>query len=108
MITHSELTPAQEKWLALIEYYFEDVYSSGKITHKQLKAAHDRFTVLRKEDKKYKVGWPIWLITNNAISRGVYELPVPSGTVKVEEDPDINHPFYPEYIAELKRFNVIE
>lgn len=73
-----------------------------------MKTAHDKFTELRKTDKKYKVGWPIWLITNNAITRGVYELPVPDGTVKIEVDPDIDHPFYPEYIEELKQFNIIE
>ena len=68
MITNSELTPAQSKWLALIEYYFADVYSSGIITHGQMKIAHDKFMELRATDKKYKTGWPIWLITQNVVN----------------------------------------
>lgn len=108
MIKHSELTAAQSKWLALIEYYFEDVYKSSIITHKQLVIAHEKFTELRAIDKKYKVGWPIWLLTNNAISRGVYQLPVPSNNVEEESvDEDSTHPYYEEYVAELKRFGVV-
>jgi hypothetical protein len=106
MITFEKMTPAQAKWLALIEYYFADTYKSGRITHAQLVTAHNHFLELRKEDKKYKTGWPIWLITNNAIERGVYQLPTQAESVP-QIDPDTTHEFYPDYIKELKEFGVV-
>jgi hypothetical protein len=106
MITLSELTPAQSKWLALIKHYFADIHSSGIITYQQLVEAHKKFTELRETDKKFKVGWPIWFITNNQISRGVYQLP--KELAEQEVDPDTEHPLYAEYIDELKRFNIVK
>ena len=85
MITHDNITPGQAKWLALIQYYFAEVYSRGIITHVELTESHKKFHELRALDKKYKVGWPIWLIVNNSIARGVYELPI-QGNVTIEDD----------------------
>jgi hypothetical protein len=108
MISFEELSPAQGRWLALVKHYFADVHSSGIITYKQLIAADEKFRELRATDPKFKVGWPIWLITNNQTSRGLYQLPVESETSEVTIDDDVKHPFYEEYVDELKRFNVIE
>lgn len=110
MITNSQLTAAQSKWLALVEYYFAEVYSSGIITYPQLTAAHNKFLELRKTDKKYKTGWPIWLITKNQIARGVYKLPVDDGEVE-EISPEIlgalEQEYWDEMNRELKQFNIV-
>lgn len=109
MITNSQLTAAQSKWLALIEYYFAEVYSSGIITYPQLTAAHNKFLELRETDKKYKTGWPIWLITKNQISRGVYKLPVDD--VEEEEPKEVldslKQEYYDELNRELAEFNIV-
>lgn len=106
MIKYDQLSRAQARWVDLLEILFPDFYKSDIITHSQLKMVHEQLLILREKDKKYKVSWPIWLITNNAVSRGVYKIPKPH-MVTVDNDPDMNHPFYPEYIQELKQFNVI-
>lgn len=107
MLTLQELTPAQSRWLALIEHYFADVYSSGIITYSQLVEADAKFRELRKTDPKFKVGWPIWFITNNQTSRGIYQLPIASAS-DIPVDDDISHPYYAEYLHDLKRFKIIE
>jgi len=93
----------------MIEHFYPEVYVSGKITHKQLYEAHGKFMGLRAVDKKYKVGWPIWLLSSNTVSRGVYQLPSPIN-VEDEEDmlplPHQDTPEYREYDAELKDFGV--
>ena len=75
MKNFDELSPAQERWVVLVEYCFPAIYQSGQITHKELIKVHAQFLDMREQDKKYKVGWPIWLISNNAITRGVYQIP---------------------------------
>lgn len=75
----------------MLEFHFPDIYETGEITHKQLTKIHVHFMDLRDVDKKYKVGWPIWLISNNAMQRGVYKIPRPGEPVlekKEETDYD--------------------
>lgn len=105
MITYDKLTPAQSKWLDLVEILFPTIYECDIITHAQLKMIHDQLTELRKTDKKYKVGWPIWLITNNAVTRGCYKLPKEESKL-VDVDPDVDNPFYENYRAELARYGI--
>ena len=80
MLTYDKLTVAQEKWLNLLQHYFEDVYNQGIITYAQLNEVHNKFLELRATDKRFKVGFPVWLQTNNGISPGVYKLPKPGET----------------------------
>ena len=50
---------------------------AGTITHKQMQETNAWFRSKRAEDKKkFKVSHPIWLIMNNTVSRGVYQLPL--------------------------------
>lgn len=105
MITYDELTPAQSRWMALVEYYFPDKVICGTITTSELKTIHEFFVAKRNEGKKYKVSWPIWLIMNNALERGLYQLP--PRVTNVQVDPDITHEYYDEYVQELKEFSVI-
>jgi hypothetical protein len=102
MITFSQLTLAQERWLALIKHYFPKVYSSGKITYAQLKEAHKYFVSLRATDKKFKVGFPIWLQTNNALEHGVYKLPIEGEDVVTEEISEEEK----ELLEEMRSFGI--
>ena len=115
MITFDTLSPAQARWLSMIEYYFPEIHASGKITHDQLKEARAKFDELRTVDKKYKIGWPIWLIMNNSISRGVYILPkafsVDEWRAICEDDPVVStkplkSEYSDEYEAELRAFGI--
>lgn len=109
MITHETITKGQAKWLALITEFYPDLVETGSITHRQLQETNAWFRKMRTVDKdKYKTGWPIWLIVNNAVSRGVYQLPIPGAvnTVKseavVHEDTEQRR----AYTAELASFGL--
>jgi len=105
MLNYNELSAGQRKWVDLVEILFSDVYKSGIITYNKLKEIDNTLVSLRERDKKYKVGWPIWLITNNAIERGIYK--IPKDEEIIETDPDASHPFFEEYQSELKMFGII-
>ena len=104
MLEFDKLSPAQERWVVLLEHFFPEVYKTGEVSHKQLVAADNKFREMRATDKKYKVSWPIWLISNNATTRGKYHIPKKQTE---EHDASIEtHPFYAEYVAELKEFGI--
>lgn len=101
MITNEELTKAQVRWFTLITEFYPDIVKAGTITHKQLQEANQFFRSQRTVDeKKFKVSWPIWLIMNNAVSRGVYTLPL-RGAVKevVKEIPSEQRQSYVDELA---------
>lgn len=103
MKRYHELSSGQRKWVDLVEILFPAIYDRGIITAKELKNVDAKFREMRETDKRYKVSWPIWLIMNNAIERGIYSIPrdIP------EKDEDVNHEFYSEYHQMLKTFGVI-
>lgn len=106
MITAQKLSRAQKKWFSLLEELFPNIAKRDIITVSELKLFHAKLTGLREIDKKkYKVSWPIWLISNNAVSRGVYALPK-DATQMVSKDVS-SHAYYDEYIAELRQFKVV-
>ena len=74
MLQYHNLTPAQRKWVELVQLHFPEIVN--EITFKQVTAIHQFFLEKRNDNKKYKVGMPLWLITNNAIRKGVYFFPV--------------------------------
>lgn len=108
MLSYDNLSKAQRRWVDLVEILFPELYKCGIINHSELKMVHETLLEMREQDKKYKVSWPIWLISNNAVTRGSYQIPK-SGSSEViqEKDPDENHPFYQEYLEELKQFKVV-
>lgn len=105
MITVKNMTVGQGKYIALVKHFFPDVYKRGEVTHKELKTIDAKLHQMRATDKKYKVAWPIWLITKNAVSRGLYSLPV--DTEDVEDDPDMKNPFYAKYKEELGIYGLL-
>lgn len=106
MIKFDDLSPAKLKWLTLVELLFPEIYANDTISVSELKTVHNHFLELRKTDAKYKVSWPIWLITNNALERGVYVLPKPNANLMVESSRE-KHEYFAEYESELRQFGVI-
>ena len=102
MIEFAQLTVAQQRWVTMVQHFLPEVYVRGSITHKELIMAHAKFMEMRETDKKYKVGWPIWLIMNNATSRGVYKIPSSDPTVEEKSD----SPFSEGYEKDLKEWGI--
>ena len=74
MLQYHHLSAAQRKWVDLVQFHFPEI--TNEITFKQVTAIHNFFLEKRKENAKYKVGMPLWLISNNALKKGVYFFPV--------------------------------
>jgi hypothetical protein len=74
MLQYHHLTPSQRKWVDLVQLHFPNIVH--EITFRQVQEIHQFFLAKRQENKKYKVGMPLWLITHNAIKKGVYFFPV--------------------------------
>lgn len=98
-----DISAGQNKWLLLLEAVFPEIYAQETITHKQLKQVDADFRKMRALDKRYKVSWPIWLIMNNQVSRGVYLIP------KDTEDlnkPEADQELVDELESELEGFGI--
>jgi hypothetical protein len=76
MLYYKDLSPAQRRWVELVEAYFPR--SDPQITYAEIKQIHDFFVGKRREDARFKISKPLWLITNNALSRGRYLFPASS------------------------------
>ena len=99
MLQFNALSPAQRRWVELVELYFPN---TGKtISYAELKKIDGFFRGKRQDDPRFKVSKPLWLITHNAIERGVYLFPA-SG-VKIAETLTDREA---EYRAELAKFSI--
>jgi len=110
MLYYNDLSPAQKRWVELVEMFCQDKIVEGKITHKGLKEIHQFFVEKRREDRRYKISWPIWLIMGNQVGRGVYQFPAPEIENDLEELVDEVTPIDPEkeghYMRELIGFGI--
>lgn len=102
MLNYDDLSPSQQKFIDLTIIHFPELAQGGKCTYKELMHIHETFVSYRAKDKAYKMSKPLWLITNNAIERGVYQLPLPNQKIEV----NITNPMELMYRAELKRFGI--
>lgn len=75
MLAYNNLSSARQRWVDLVEQHFPEVKLRGVVTFKEINSIHDFFFEKRESDKRYKISKPLWLITNNAISKGVYQFP---------------------------------
>ena len=75
MLGYSDLSPAQRKYVDLLEMVFPDVYNRGTITFREIKDIHKLLVAKREEHPGYKCAEPLWMITYNAIQRGTYKIP---------------------------------
>jgi hypothetical protein len=100
MLNYKDLSPAKRKWVDLVEIHFPQY--TDTITYEQLNIIHAVFTAKRNEDRRFKCSKPLWLISNNAVSRGVYKFPGSKDAVIEEvlsEDEKM-------YRAELSKYGI--
>lgn len=107
MMTWFELSKAQQRWVTLVQMFHPEVKDS--VTFQQIRAFHDEFMSKRSEGKQYKIGFPIWLITNNAIERGAYFFPSEENASQMEPEEltPIDPELEPIYQAELAAHGIV-
>jgi hypothetical protein len=105
MLSYEDLTASQKKWVDLVEIHYPELITRDTLTYADLKRIHTEFVGKRAENKKYKCSMPLWLITNNAISRGLYRFPA-SWLVFDEYVGVVDEPLEIIYREELKRFGI--
>lgn len=103
MLNYHDLTAAQRHWVDLVEASFPD--EPDVLTYKRLLELHAHFVSLRSVDARYKCAKPLWLITNNAISRGLYKLPK-STFIDDAEDLPLDSELEIRYREELKNLDI--
>lgn len=103
MLAYDDLSPARKRWVMLVEFAHPEV--TDTITYQQIKDFHEEFLLLRDKDPRYKVGMPLWLIGQNAISRGVYFFPSSKNTAPTVTKQE-NSPLEEEYLIELKAYGI--
>ena len=103
MLNYTDLSKAQRRWVDLVEEYFPDI--SDTLTYKQIQDIHAFFTEKRKEDSKFKISKALWLITNNAVTRGTYKFPK-SSIAEIEVETVIDSELEVRYKAELAKFGI--
>ena len=104
MLTWNDLSPARQKWVRLVQMHYPEITET--ITFKQIKEIHEHFLSLREEDKRYKVSYALWLIGNNAISRGVYFFPAEENTPPEKESSVVDDKLELEYKKELELYGI--
>ena len=81
MLYYKDLSPAQRRWVELVEAYFPR--SDPQITYAEIKQIHTFFVGKRREDARFKISKPLWLITNNALTRGRYMFPASNAIQRI-------------------------
>ena len=99
MLQFNDLSPAQRRWVELVELHFPN--TGDTITYADIKMIDGFFRGKRQQDSRFKVSKPLWLITHNAVERGVYLFPG-SGVKLAESLTDREA----EYRAELAKFSI--
>jgi hypothetical protein len=103
MLTYHDLSKAQKRWVELVEACYPDI--GDEISYQDVQAIHEFFASKRAENPKYKISKALWLITNNALSRGVYKFPR-SDAVDAEVVLEIDSELETQYKAELEKLGI--
>ncbi len=104
MLSYNDLSIGQRKWVDLVEACELLDSNKNEVSYKEIQTIHEYFVKQRSVNKKFKVSKPLWLITNNAIRRGVYAFPSSESNLAITEG---NYPEEVMYKNELKKFNII-
>jgi hypothetical protein len=104
MLQFKDLSPAQQKFVLLVELHFPQIKERGTITYKEINEVHDFFLEKRKENKNYKVMKALWLVTNNKIERSLYKFPLSEEKVAPPSEPLTEWDLM--YQAELARYGI--
>jgi len=108
MLSYSDLSKAKQRWVNLVEKHFPNILdvTKGVLSYKDLQDIHANFTARRVEGKQFKVSKPLWLISNNAISRGVYKFPFSTVEEIVDEQAEPDTEMEIRYQAELAKLDI--
>lgn len=106
MLMWQNLSKAQQRWVTLVEMFYPEVEDT--VTFQQIHEFHEFFKSKRTEDPKYKVGLALWMITHNAISRGVYFFPSQKNSLDIEPDEpvEVDPELEPLYQQELMNYGI--
>lgn len=77
MLKFSDLSKGQKRYVVTVMNLYPKLKTTGTITLKECNDIHNEMFAARASGGT-KVGFPIWLITNNKVARGVYSLPLPT------------------------------
>ena len=103
MLQYKDLSPAQRRWVDLVSLFFPDTGST--LTYTELTKIDRFFFVNREKDPRFKISKPLWLISNNAVSRGIYFFPRDTA---VYTPPDTNTDLENTLHEELRRLDVLD
>lgn len=92
MLNYNDLSSAQQKYIDLVSLYFPGL---EVVTFSKLNEIHAFFLKKRGEDARFKVGFPIWLVSNNRRGRD-YLLPL-QHVVLEDEVSELDREFQIEY-----------
>lgn len=107
MLDYGDLSPARKKWVHFVEMFHPEIEQT--VSFEQIKKFHEEFKAKRSIDPRFKVSMPLWLIGENAISRGVYFFPGTKNdssqflTTKNEKD----SVYETQYFAVLKQYGLL-
>jgi hypothetical protein len=77
MLSFKDLSKGQKKYIAATITEFPEVVSKKFLTVSEIKYMFDEMKNKRREGG-VKVGYPIWLVTQNRVGKSQYKLPLPS------------------------------
>jgi hypothetical protein len=103
MLNYTDLSKAQKRWVDLVEECFPD--DGDTLSFKQIQDIHEYFTSRRAENPKFKISKALWLITNNAVSRGTYKFPKSTAS-DVDGPVEVNDELETRYRAELAKLDI--
>lgn len=108
MLRFEDLNKTQQRWVCLVEQHFSSllVSTAGLLSYKDICNIHDFFSKCREKDHSFKISKALWLITNNAIRRGLYRFPSSSSTEIEEPQLEPDNESEIQYQAELKKLNI--
>lgn len=104
MLNYEDLTPSQRKWVDMTVMFFPNITTT--VSWQQVNEIHEFFLEKRKEDKRYKVGLPLWLTKENLVSRGLYHFPKNGNFL--DSDIEIDTEIEQAYKAELKEYGILK
>jgi hypothetical protein len=77
MLKFASLTLAQKKCVVAYIEHSPSIKKTGRVTLKDLNVIYHEIAAKR-DSGGVKVGFPNWLLKDNKLERGVYQLPVPT------------------------------
>lgn len=76
------------------------------ISWTQITQVHEFLLEKRKEDKRFKVGLPLWLMPVNQVSRGLYHFPKNGNFL--DDEVVVNTEIEDAYLDELKEYGILK